>query len=165
LVREKRVEILNSFLAIDPGTLSLGYAFFKNKYPHEFDLLQEKSTRNWIFRTKHLVNNLDELYFNLRPKKIIIELPEFWGGIIGQSARDSGSIFKLSFLVGAIYDRLSQYCPVITVTPSKWKGQLKKEMVRSRLRLKYPKLSRVIKELDHNVMDAIGIGSYYANKT
>jgi hypothetical protein len=85
----------------------------------------------------------------------VTEVPEHFG-TKGYIARETGSVYKLTFVCGMIYGITDN---VVGYKPSKWKGQVSKEVTRNRLIRDYPE--KDIANLDHNVVDAIGIGCKY----
>lgn len=160
--------MMKKIIAIDPGTRNCGYSIFndtnlnileyglfssnnKNKYT-------ELNKMNWLNNCKNIISNIEDMYYKTNFYKLILEYPEYWSGSSGYAARESGSIFKLTFLCGGIYFTFCNMCKVVLVTPSQWKGQLKKDTVKRRLEKIYPELKK--KKINHNTMDAIGIGYY-----
>ena len=144
-------------IAIDPSINDMGCAIFKNKKLISGELLKPRKlgekSKDHILKSRALLSAIKERRRLLKSKKvdIILEIPEYHG-VAGYLARESGSIFKLTFLCGMICSMKD----VITYTPSGWKGQLSKEVTQNRLAKYYPKKN--IKELNHNIVDAIGIG-------
>ena len=66
-------------------------------------------------------------------------------------------------------------CPVILVTPQRWKGQVPKEIMTERILRalsdaerqnleRHFKMFRVIKSLQHNYIDAVGIGLWASGR-
>lgn len=147
-------------LSIDPSINFCGYAIHKNKDLYECKLLRSLSVhKDFIDKSKYMVNNLKDTVSKLLALKgkviIITEIPQYWG-VAGFMARESGAIAKLMFLCGMI---VSISNTVITLTPQDWKGQLPKDVVNNRLRKIYPTIN--IAKLNHNIVDAIGIGNFY----
>jgi Holliday junction resolvasome RuvABC endonuclease subunit len=150
---------MKNFISVDPGTRTTGWAIFKEKNLFLFGKISSNKG-NWLENTNHIVRCLDSIYnehFTFGLKVLYLEFPEYWAGEQGWAARESGSIQKLSFLCGRIYERFLEYMKVQLITPSKWKGQLPKEVVQKRLKTIF---SSIEKEEDHNVLDAIGVGYY-----
>ena len=148
----------NTILAIDPGTLNCGYCFMTEGMSLvEYGLIKTKEI-TWLKNCENVWFRLQELYFERWPKHIIIEYPELHAGMMALAARESGAIFKLSFLCGGMYSMFNETSSIEIVKPSTWKGQLPKEVVRKRLYKIYPEIKN--KDLDHNIVDAIGIGYY-----
>ncbi len=147
-------------VSIDPSINFCGYAIHKDKELIEYKLLRSSVKHiNFIEKSKYMINKLksilDKLVMLKGQIQIITEIPQYWG-VAGFMARESGAISKLMFLCGMI---VSLQENVITLTPNNWKGQLPKDVVNNRLRKIYPDIN--IKELNHNIVDAIGIGHYY----
>ena len=148
----------NKILSIDPSITNLGYCVMTNNFEIiECDLLKSRK-ENWDNKCKFMWAELINICHKFFPKIVYLEFPEYWSGSVGYQARESGSVFKLTFLCGGIFALLSEWSDVRIVTPSKWKGQLSKKIVKKRLKRIYPDF--VNEDLDHNVVDAIGIGHY-----
>ena len=145
-------------IAIDPSINFMGCAVFRNKKLIKGELLKpgklgEKSG-DFIAKSRVLYKKIKDMYRyygGSKKVKIVLEIPQYWG-VAGYLARESGSIYKLTFLCGMI----CSIDEVITYTPNDWKGQLPKRPVKARLKEIYTKIN--FDKLNHNVMDAIGIG-------
>lgn len=147
-------------VSIDPSINFCGYAIHKNNTLIEYKLLRSSVKHvDFIEKSKYMSNKLKDVIDKLTMLKgqvqVITEIPQYWG-VAGFMARESGAISKLMFLCGMIVGLRNN---VITLTPQDWKGQLPKEVVNNRLRKIYPNVD--IKQLNHNIVDAIGIGHYY----
>ena len=147
-----------TIMSIDPGIHNCGYCFMtENQKLISYGLINSKENK-WYDNCKHVWFKLYENYTKQFPKTVYIEYPTHHAGMMAFAARESGALAKLTFLCGGIYSLLSEIATVELITPSQWKGQLKKEMVRKRLYNIYPEISKL--DLDHNIVDAIGIGYY-----
>lgn len=150
-------------LSIDPSVNNLGCAVFRKKTrkllsaellhpPKDCEALEDKSfalycqIRDQI--KKHAVT------------EIVIETPEHWN-VGGYMSRESGAIYKLTFIVGMLYS-LRWSFPIVPVTPRGWKGQLPKDVTKNRLRRFYESYytKKEWARLDNNIADAIGIGHW-----
>lgn len=151
-------------LSIDPSINFLGYAIHKNNALLEYKLLRSSSKHiDFIDKSRYMVNKLKSIINEFSFKgnytlTIVTEIPQYWG-VAGFIARESGAIPKLMFLCGMIMGLNDK---VVALTPNNWKGQLPKNVVNNRLRKEYTNID--IANLDHNIVDAIGIGNYYINK-
>lgn len=149
------------YLGIDPSIINCGYCLMTENYRiKKYGLLQSKE-KTWLAKYHVILNQVSELIHSILPDELVLEYPEYWEGTQGHSARESGSLFKLTFLCGGIVATARDISKVTLVTPSNWKGQLKKDKVRKRLMKVFPKI--VDDDLDHNIMDAVGI-IYYTLK-
>lgn len=155
-VRSIMGEIMIKYLiAVDPSVNHCGCAIFIDDELDSFGLVSSKKSS--------YLDRMQEVFDFIRLKKeylrasIALEVPQYWGAA-GYLARESGSIFKLTFLCGMIYG-LSD---VTMYTPNDWKGQLPKNAVKNRLSKLYANFDFSL--LDHNVIDAIGIGHFHLNK-
>lgn len=159
------------FFTIDPGcrrTGGTGIALFNNTDDRPLWFYQTKTTNKQI---KMLHNEMMELALmqlrvhltalcqnrNLAPHQttIFIEEPQYFDSFVGQVAASSGSLMKLIFFYGRLYQLLtSMSFPVVPVQISHWKGQLKKEQVAKRI-------ERILKKkYVGDVQDAVGIGLF-----
>lgn len=151
-------------LSIDPSINFLGYAIHKSNELLEYKLLRSSSTHiDFIDKSRYMVDKLKTVIneFSFEGNytlAIVTEIPQYWG-VAGFIARESGAIPKLMFLCGMIMGLTKD---VIALTPNDWKGQLPKNVVNNRLRKVYPDID--IAKLNHNIVDAIGIGQYYVSK-
>jgi Holliday junction resolvasome RuvABC endonuclease subunit len=152
---------MEKILAIDPSIHNCGWCIMStNMKIITYGLIQGrlKKNRKWIDKANHVSELVHMLLINYWPKRVFLEFPEYWAGSIGSQARESGSVFKLYFLCGSLYQVAKELCEVKLVKPSEWKGQLKKEIVRKRLKKQFPNV--ITDNMDHNVVDAIGIAYY-----
>ena len=148
-------------LGIDPSLNACGVAIVNDGKLAAWDTLNSSKMKN-IFDTKlaEYANKASCIFSQIKVivKKekidlICLEVPEHFG-VSGYMARESGSIFKLTFLCGMLCS-----LPDIRVFPPRiWKGQIPKEVMRNRFIKKFPDLD--IKNLDHNILDAMGIALY-----
>lgn len=151
-------------IAVDPSVNNMGVAVFSidSKKLLMWQLLHpSKDCRdNQYDKSLSLYNKVREWIVRWRVTHMILEVPEYWA-VAGFQARETGSIFKLTFVCGVLYSlKAKDLQELKVVTPREWKGQLPKEVVENRLRNKY--LTDVdLKEINDNVVDAIGIGHFY----
>ncbi len=150
-------------ISIDPSINFCGYAIHKNKELINYGLLRSLTKhKDFIEKSIYMVDKIKDLITSIQSLKnnliIVTEIPQYWG-VAGYMARESGAIYKLMFLCGMI---VSLKKNVVTLTPNDWKGQLPKDVVNNRLREIYTNIN--IAKINHNIVDAIGIGYYYINK-
>lgn len=152
-----------NILAIDPSINFCGAAVFNEetkKLLHHcliksVDVSEDGDKFAYTLKSKQIVLQLKMMLINkYNIKKIILEIPEYWkvGGFI---ARESGSIFKLTFVCGMIFN-ISDEIEYILYSPAMWKKQLPKPVVNNRLKKYYD-----VEKINHNIVDAIGIGHFY----
>lgn len=141
-------------IGVDPSINFCGYAQFDGKKLVEYELLEPHKlgckSDEFYDKSVTMYNYMLEKVTDIGEKDVtvILELPSYFGSA-GFMARESGSIFKLTFLCGMIY---SIGC-VKLYTPQEWKGQMPKKVVANRLVKFYP----IIKGMNHNIVDAIGL--------
>jgi hypothetical protein len=148
-------------ISIDPGLTGTGYAVFGKRGLIRCGVLTAPRGWEWYDKIRWYCDELETIYERqsiTARQPIVLELPEFFQSAGGQLTARSQALVKLSMLTGAIH-----YClgVGVLITPTKWKGQLPKEVVVKRLRkrLGTAVLNRV-KPSSH-AWDAIGIGLYY----
>lgn len=148
-------------LAVDPSINFAGYAIYNGTKLNSYGLLNPKMDKTfneeYIDKSFSIFSQLKKLYKKEKIDKVILEIPEHFG-VSGYMARESGSIFKLTFLCGMICSLKE----VITTPPRGWKGQLPKHVMRNRFIKKFPQLD--IENINHNVLDAIAIGLWHVTK-
>lgn len=147
---------------MDPSINNLGIAIFSDNEYVTAQLIHPKPINReatYLVKARDMCNKVREIYEKAKsvdPKIMLVtEVPEHFG-ISGYISRETGSVFKLTFVCGMIYGIADE---VVAYQPSKWKGQMSKEIVRNRLVRTYPGMD--IEKLDHNIVDAIGIGHKY----
>lgn len=170
-------EISKYTIAIDPSINYCGLAVYKKKVLVEYELLRpSKDLRNshYLMKCRDMIGQI-ELYYKSYLKKghvtLVTEIPQHFGAA-GYLARESGSVFKLTFICGMIFNIAKD---TVAYEPQEWKGQLPKCVVRKRLStdkqlskldlygtktILCPDCGRKHKEhtMDHNILDAIAIG-------
>lgn len=136
-----------------------------------------KSTKNevdkkeWVDRVDLMAERLMEKVAFMRGAIVVIELPRNFGGDIGRGAagRNAGSILKLMFLVATLRERIRERYGLIRGRPgvsvrlagvSQWKGNLPKTVTEKRVKRRWRRAIGKNK-MDHNVVDAIGIGTWW----
>lgn len=150
-------------LAIDPSINSCGYAVFEHEQisPILYNVISsrvlETKRQEYIAKSRAVFEKVRSIQAQFENCKIILEVPEYRKS--AHMARESDAIVKLSFVCGMI----SALDNVIHYTPSQWKGQVPKDVMRRRL-------SGIITDIDimriksHDTVDAIGLGYYYITK-
>jgi hypothetical protein len=92
---------------------------------------------------------------------VYIEMPALFSGTVkGEVSASSGALVKLAFSTGVLCMVCSLYgVPCHFVEVNSWKGQLPKDVVRTRIvqRLGMPS---VLKSIREHAWDAVGIGLY-----
>jgi hypothetical protein len=157
---------LKSCVAIDPSINNCGVSVFFDNELAGFELLHpspENTDQHYTIKARDMANKVRKIYqaMKLKDSKLVLvtEIPDNFG-ISGYIARETGSVMKLTFVCGMIFAIAED---AIGYMPRQWKCQLKKEVVRNRLVRKYPNMN--IDRLDHNIVDAIGIGHKYIFNT
>lgn len=161
---------MSKLLAIDPSINYCGVAIFdmKSKKLEDAVLIRPTkiSQRDGEFYDKafSIYTKVDEIRDKCGIDQVACELPDHWA-VAGFMARESGSITKLSFMCGLLYGMRNEVEKFVFTLPRGWKGQLSKDVLKNRIEktyagkgMKYSKDEWA--EMDHNVVDAIGIGHW-----
>lgn len=148
-------------ISIDPSINDCGFAIHDTTANGHGLLVHtllhpSKTDKEYYEKSKTLFNLIRGITNEFKNDEhiIVLETPEYWK-VAGHAARESGSVFKLTFLCGMIYSLDN----VVTTTPSGWKKQMPKDVVNRRLRSVYNDIN--IEKTNHNIVDAIGIGHWY----
>lgn len=155
---------MKSCISIDPSINNCGIAIFLDDVLHTADLIHPQSNlagEEYTIRARDIINKIRAIYNKVKTiddkVMLITEIPDHFGDSgRGYIARETGAILKLSFICGMICGLTEN---TITYKPLTWKGQMSKEVVRARLMRVYP--DKQIEYMDHNIVDAIGIGHKY----
>lgn len=148
-------------LTLDPGAKACGVALFKSK----------RLQSAWLARTKgDWAEMARAVYFSVQARMgphrldeistIVIERPQVY--VASRSKGDPNDLITLALIAG----RVTGYFPkaaAIDRKPAQWKGQVPKEIQIERTRQKLSpaekeRIEKTPKSLEHNVLDAIGIG-------
>lgn len=161
---------MSILISIDPSINQAGVALFDLGKKHLIgaELVTPSKTMKDDFHLKvySVYKKILRIVEEYEVDKCAMEIPEHWARA-GFIARESGAIFKLSFMCGGLFCKLSDIMPVKLVVPKGWKGQMNKDVVRNRLARDYigTKSWQYTKEdwekLNHNILDGIGIGHWY----
>ena len=157
-------------VAIDPGINSLGWALFHLGESPKYVVsgnVEEKTRKLPIAARIHdtitdLEKTLPPMVFcanrdDYHNTLLLIEQPENWGSFKTMASTHSGSMQKLTLLVGALIQfGWSTIGRTELVRVSTWKGQLPKSVVQDRLFKTYGQRFR-----SHDEADAVGIGDWY----
>lgn len=161
---------MSRLMAIDPSINYCGVALFnmKSKKLEDAILIRPAkiTQRDGEFYDKafSIYTKVDEIRERCDVDQVTCELPDHWA-VAGFMARESGSITKLAFMCGLLYGMRNDVDKFVFTLPRGWKGQLSKDVLKNRIASTYAgkgmKYSKdEWKDLDHNVVDAIGIGHW-----
>lgn len=162
-------------LAVDPGVIRAGAAFFCNGTLVDAWLTTAVC---WKWTARDIIATLWERHYSIYGDdgrrvwpdlKIVVEIPQIYVGA-RQKGRQKDLVdvaLMAGMLLGAAASMTDDF---VVVRPAEWKGQLPKEVIEARvkerlscteqLRIRLPKK----KSLQSNVWDAIGIGMWAEKK-
>mgnify|MGYP001572486593 CR=1 FL=1 len=145
-------------MTIDPGTNGTGFAIWNNEgILKEYGVINPPSKyTEWRERAEYVVSQLEiEIkFYSPSISSYYVEEPSFFQSTGGRVTASSGSLVKLSMLVGMIIDHFNAK----TVKVNEWKGQLPKRVVENRVKKILGKEKS--KNIKSHAFDAIGIGLY-----
>ena len=150
-------------MTMDPGTRKTGWCIMDPKTIHIVDAGMLTSMEDhWLKNCQRIWPKVINVFYKYNPKMFLYEIPEHWKGVQGGSAEESGSVGKLQFFCGGVHALMSPLVRDIrNVTPSGWKGQMDKDMIRRRLMRRMPSQAQNLEKLNHNIVDAIGIAYWW----
>lgn len=151
-------------LSVDPSINACGYAVHEISTKKLLDhglispkkaIKKKEGASTFIAKSRYVLDTIAEIMddYGADSVQLVLEIPDHWGDQ-GFLARESGSIYKLTFVCGMI---CSLSPDIVTYLPREWKGQMKKEVMQRRL-AKFCAGIVDIPSLNHNIVDAIGIG-------
>ena len=158
------MKLLNDVLTVDPGLMGTGWALWRNKKsPVGTGVLKTehgKSAISWEERSHRISDGFSALLVTYTPKLVVIEFPGLFGAdATSYAAASKGDLFKLTYLVGnlgVLVHRIGS--KVETLPPSKWKGQMPKDVVDRRI------MRAIGKKYPNHIGDAVGMGLYMMNE-
>ena len=148
-----------TIVCVDPSIKTCGVAVFQRGVLKHHELVKpvEYKKEDEFMRADEVYGRVRLTYRQWKADRILIEVPAYWANE-GFAARESGNLGKLHFLCGM----LATIGPHILPSPHMWKGQMPKKVMRNRLWDVYDGVCGIdMATIDHNVLDAIGIGHWY----
>jgi len=130
-----------SILSIDPGSSGTGIALWdynrwkKDLLPEKVANLYPNRRLDWQGQAAELAGVVRTIMQYAMVKEMHIEYPGFFGGTAGGNASaETGSLVKLSILVGMFLEcGYSEGLVVHTYPVNEWKGQMPKAVVEQRI--------------------------------
>lgn len=144
-------------LCVDPGTRELGWAIYSGTGLVRCGLLRAKSMQEMLGLLRYCPSMLEGV------DEVVCELPQHYG--LGSKA-DPNKLQQLSVLAGAVVG-ITRAPAYRLPHPREWKGQVPKEIMRSRAERELSKREQAVvvlglagapKSVHHNVWDAVEIG-------
>ena len=168
-------------ITLDPATHYTGYAIWHGEVLKQFGVIRAHKSSNWDVRCLELNSKLRNLLVEEKMTHCVSEFPEFQSGRRGMDAARAGDTLKLAYLCGSIScgwqlhsalhladSQRKGFSPegilpvepmILWVPPSRWKGQLPKDVSAKRCFDKYHWLAK--SEIEKNASDAIMIGDWF----
>ncbi len=153
---------LEDFVAVDPGLRGCGVAWFQDGTLAEAvyipsEELHERGARCFVVMANAVYQW--RAIRNITGLPVLVELPQVYHS--KHQKGDQDDLIQLAGVVGAIC-QTSCDC-VRTVRPREWKGTVAKDVMTRRIESRLDDLERAAivrwsAALDHNTLDAVGIG-------
>lgn len=143
-------------LSIDPGKRSIAWALWVHGWLKGCGYLSHKEAE-WFSETKRMFFGLMSRLGT--PDVAVVELPRIYPKDRSKRPNDCIDLSAITGLCGTYSKEKS-----VLVHPQEWKGQLPKNVSRSRIMRVLNPAEKTIAEAfvdNHNVMDAIGIGLWF----
>ena len=162
-------------LSIDPGLNGTGVVYWFQGKPKRaqvlYPLTSQKDNRQslsddvLVQRARSVARRvIDFTNHSTKRVYVVIEFPEFQEGLRGMTARRTGSLDKLSFLVGVMVGEFPHRWVVSLPFVREWKGQLPKDVVIRRMERRYGKIVCAAMGVRTHAWDALGIGHWFIHQ-
>lgn len=160
--------MLKNVLFVDPGLGGTGWAFFPQVAPKDqkhlasppdtWGVIRGDDAGEWEARAAYICDQYEAFMEVWKCENVVIEFPGLFQTGLSFAATQKGDIFKLAYLVGSLGEvsRKKTGRIVVLVSPSAWKGQLKKDIVVRRILQAFPDLGK--QKIQNHAADAIGMG-------
>jgi len=159
--------------SVDPGINHVGIAYWSDKTLVHATLIRNKAPKKSSLSERvHWLSVAVRRYLNsphaepVSPCELaVIELPRTYKGKAAKGDANK-NVVPLALVVGALIHHIPT---VHLVWPNEWKGNMDADVFTERLRGKLTPEQRAAtdwppKSLDHNVIDAIGLGLWWQTK-
>ena len=149
-------------LSVDPGLTGMGWAVWNDSWLLEAGTFVPKPNgRTDVERIHRAAAEVTAIGISRQCEKVVVEEPQFFGGVGGQMVAARGDLVKMALLVGAIIGmaRDAGMEPQL-VKVNTWKGQLPKKVVESRITRILGAQEVTSFGLKDHAWDAVGIGLY-----
>lgn len=170
MTTEKKYE---SLLAIDPSIRSCGIAIFERNLLVYADVLRSMAVIQPMTSIQEICKLAQEAWeknvgVSYSPEILVIERPEIYRASKG----NPNDLMPICIMLGMMWERFGPKATMFPL-PKEWKGQVPKEVHNTRILNKLDKretmtvkdnLMRVPATLQHNAVDAIGLGLFALNR-
>ncbi len=153
-------------LSLDPSVNDCGFAGWYHGRPVQYGALHPpRRLKDWRLKAASVRDQVAGLVRTYDPLFVIAESPE----TIYQSRHvDQDGTLRLAYMVGmlasVIHAAPARPRFFLEVTPARWKGRAPKEATLAYVNNRYG-LSLTDKKVDLDISDAIGIGSWFNDKS
>lgn len=160
---------MTTLISFDPGLRDAGVGVWENGKLSKAFLIQnpvkkERGGKAWMGMAKELFIKTQHLNGIDTYREFISEIPQVY--LQDKWKGDPADLIELAGVVGAaITVQMFWWDDVRTVLPKEWKGQISKEVCKKRIMTILSEEEKAniqwhSSSLDHNIVDAIGIGLY-----
>jgi len=166
----KRVRYeINDVVFIDPGLEGTGWAYWARLFtkghptppPFSAGTITSRIKTSWEAKASDICAQLAGVLAALPLSVVVIEMSELRGDSTSYASAKSGSLFKLTYLIGAMSQvcQAKIHCTPILVKSAEWKGQLPKDLVVKRFLKAFPSFEKARgKKIRNHEGDALGMG-------
>lgn len=158
-------------LAIDPGLRGCGVAAFGSElvfcaYPRNPEA-RARGPGAWWSMAQAVYQAVVDANVPL-PRTLVVEVPQVYAG--SKQKGDPNDLIQLAGVLGALTGLFR--CATVGYAPREWKGQVPKDVHNRRILGKLSASERTILEscgvsqsLQHNVIDAVGLGKFHLSRS
>lgn len=146
-------------LAVDPAKKATGWAYFLSNRLHECGLVREKTVPGMIEKLRFELASLD-------PDDVVVEGQR----VVERRRERKQDLIDVALVAGSVLGMFASSAKLHDpIMPEVWKGQTPKDICGRRvLQVLLPQEKAAIvsvpESLEHNVLDAIGIGLYHLGR-
>ena len=158
-----------SIMFIDPGLDGTGWAYWRTldtgagrdraTLPEAHGVIRPSRKHGWQSASLDVCAAFAGVLLSIKPKNIVIEFPELWASsAVSYASTARGELFKVAYLVGGLAEvgsRNKTNLPVL-ISPSEWKGQLKKDAMVYRIKRLFDETPEF--PTNEHTLDAVGMG-------
>lgn len=168
-IRRIRESLLRNgpVVGIDSGVVAFGIAVFDaNHFPKptetvSFPVPENQSGADWSEKVEYLAECAIDLIDSHSPFSVACEFPRHFGGTKGEAAARRGDTLHLAHFCGFIHAICSMNGTTFDlVEAGKWNGQLKKNLVKKRLKRLIGSVDSDGKKIVGHAWDACGVALY-----
>ena len=152
------------YMTVDPGLTGSGWIFWQGQRILGHGVIKSPRPRDsyWVHRAFDVADMLCIAADQCKPMEIICEEPKFMGSSArGRASAGSGSLVRLSMMVGILMAKLDPMIEFTLLDVNDWKGNMDKDAVAKRVRRI---MGDAAEDLKDHELDAAGMGLHYQGR-